>query len=179
MDIRIVGTIPIEEGEAMEKQDRLHMWFGLDEDYAGQYILNNEKGMSKLADAMSLWELLGSPKYGELLHLVYTVIRDDERYLEGYGYSMMVSEIEQILPYIDELDEALLAITDKKYYVLPEYLEFVQSKPNLDVLDSWQRKDGTWLHSLHGTLVCAQEVARFLRFGLRMMKEYDCYVYCD
>jgi hypothetical protein len=180
MGLWIEGMIPIEEGEVMAKQDRLHMWFGPDEDREGQYVLHDDKGLSKLADAVKLWKLLGSPKANELEHLVHEVIRNDERDPAELGcYSMTAKEIEQILSYIDGLDEALLAITDKEYYVLPEYLEFVQSKPHLHVLDSKQRTDGTWEHRLYSPLVRARNVAKFLRFGLRMIREYRCYVYCD
>jgi hypothetical protein len=180
MGLWIEGNIPIEEGKAIAKEDHLHMFFAADDEREGQYILGDEKGMLKLGDALHLWKLLGSPKYNEFFHLVHEVIRNNERDPAEFGhFSITASEIEQILSYIDRLDEALLAITNKKYYVRPEYLEFVQSKPRLRVLHSRQNKDGTWLHSLHGTLVSAQEVARFLRFGLRMIREYKCYVYCN
>jgi hypothetical protein len=175
----IVGDIPEEEGRKLEEENSFSIGFLLPDEAYGQKMLIYDKGMINLADGMNLWELLGSEKGSQLRQFIYSEIKTDAREDEDYGYPMSAEDIEKILILLDGLDEALLAITDKDYYIRPEYLEFVKSKTSRLLDDNRQQPDGSRLPSLNDALARAKSAAWFLRIGLRMIREHNCQVYCD
>jgi hypothetical protein len=176
-DIDIVGDIPEEEGRKLKQENPFSIGFLLPDEAYGQKMLIYRKGVINLGDANSLWRLLGSEKADQMHDLLRHQIQDDDKVDEDYGYPMSVEDIEKLLAFIDGLNEGLLAITDEKYDVRPEYLEFVKSKTTR-LLDSRQRADGSWEHSLYGSLSSTRAIAWFLRIGLQMIREHNCKVYC-
>lgn len=133
------------------------------------YACTAEKYWSALYTAIALWKLLNNKRGEQLYNLLKNEI---EVNIIDEVPVMTLENVKKVLSLLTGLDKALYAISEKDWFLKPEYVDYVL-KHEPDLVTSWKNPDGKWVHTLANSLGKVQGAEFFLKGALRVGREVE------
>jgi hypothetical protein len=133
--------------------------------------LSFRDGYDSLVNASKILQLVNPEKGQAMWDLIRGVDGEIFSKEKEDGSSFMNrQDIERVLSYLEELDRVALKLTDEKYHVRPEYVQYVLDNAPA-VVQARLGESGSTVYDLGGTLAMIRRTAQFLQLALELDRD--------